>query len=117
SLRRGSHRRTDGGRAPQRPGRATTGGANCPALAGGVGSLGRRGRYSARGRGGSGGEPGMNHRPSTGIPGREAQKHALVEALLREEGLALPAGQGIRRREGVDSAPLSSVQERLWLLD
>src|SRR5436309_8583598 len=59
----------------------------------------------------------MNHRPNTGIPGREAQKHALVEALLREEGLTLPAGQGIRRREGVDSAPLSSVQERLWLLD
>ena len=41
------------------------------------------------------------------------QKRALLEALLREEGVDSAASQNIRRRSGEDSLPLSFAQQRL----
>src|SRR5205807_8894539 len=48
---------------------------------------------------------------------RSPQKRALLDALLREEGVDSAASQNIRRRSGDDSLPLTFAQQRLWFLD
>ena len=45
------------------------------------------------------------------------KKRALLEALLREEGVDSLAAQSIPRRHGGDTFPLSFAQQRLWFLD
>ncbi len=44
------------------------------------------------------------------------QKKALLETLRREEGLAAQQPAPLPRREAPDTAPLSSAQQRLWIL-
>ena len=45
------------------------------------------------------------------------QKQALLEKLLREEGLAVTDQPVVNRRDGSDHYPLSYAQQRLWFLD
>ncbi len=50
-------------------------------------------------------------------PAMSASKKALLEKLLREEGLSRGGSQGIEKREDSGHAPLSFSQRRLWLLE
>ncbi|MFZ3013875.1 MAG: condensation domain-containing protein, partial [Nitrospira sp.] len=45
------------------------------------------------------------------------QKQALLEKLLREEGLAVTDQPVVNRRDGSNHYPLSYAQQRLWFLD
>lgn len=45
------------------------------------------------------------------------QKQALLEKLLREEGLAVTAQPAAGCRDGLNQYPLSYAQQRLWFLD
>lgn len=45
------------------------------------------------------------------------QQKALLEKLLREEGLAVTLPKAVNRRDGSNRYPLSFAQERLWFLD
>ncbi|HVG17938.1 MAG TPA: condensation domain-containing protein, partial [Blastocatellia bacterium] len=46
-----------------------------------------------------------------------AQERELISYLLEDEGVQLPELQSIARREGQQEIPLSSSQERLWILE
>lgn len=46
-----------------------------------------------------------------------SKKRALLEAMLREEGLEFSPGRVIPRRKEAEVAPLSFAQQRLWFLD
>jgi len=46
-----------------------------------------------------------------------AQKRALLDALLKEDGLTRPASPTIPRRKADGACPLSFAQQRLWFLD
>lgn len=45
------------------------------------------------------------------------QKQALLEKLLREEGLTVTTQPAAGRRDGLNQCPLSYAQQRLWFLD
>ena len=46
-----------------------------------------------------------------------AQRRALLEALLHEEGIGAPNPPSIPRRASNDALPLSFAQQRIWFLD
>src|SRR5215813_12643029 len=46
-----------------------------------------------------------------------ANRRALLEALLNEQGIRPPAPERIPRREEGGLAPLSFAQQRLWFFD
>ncbi|HEX8089856.1 MAG TPA: condensation domain-containing protein, partial [Blastocatellia bacterium] len=46
-----------------------------------------------------------------------AQERELIKYLLEDEGVELPKVQPIARRQGQQEIPLSSSQERLWILE
>src|SRR5215207_3503591 len=46
-----------------------------------------------------------------------AQRRALLEALLSEQGINSPVAEKIPRREDGGPAPLSFAQQRLWFFD
>lgn len=55
--------------------------------------------------------------PPKGLLDLSEKRRELLEALLREEGIAPPTQQRIRRRASGTAVPLSFAQERLWFLD
>jgi amino acid adenylation domain-containing protein len=56
-------------------------------------------------------------RPSANTFELSPKGRALLEELLREEGVAPSPSQEIRRREAGGAVPLSFAQQRLWFLD
>ena len=58
----------------------------------------------------------MSHEDSGGSAPLSAQRHALLQQLLRGEAGA-PTPSRIPRRPAADTAPLSFAQQRLWFLD
>jgi DNA-binding PadR family transcriptional regulator len=57
------------------------------------------------------------NRPSANTFELSPKGRALLEALLREEGVAPSPSQEIPRREAGGAVPLSFAQQRLWFLD
>src|ERR1043165_2373615 len=55
-----------------------------------------------------------SYKPTLELSGK---KRAILEALLREQGIAETKPTRIRRRTGSGPAPLSFAQQRIWFLD
>ena len=62
-------------------------------------------------------EGGASHNLSERLAALSLEQRTLLEARLREGGLALPEAESIPRRVSAEAAPLSFAQQRLWFLE